>query len=328
RPIATLTQAIKELSSGDGDLTVRLNLARSDEFGILAKQVDNFIAKIHQLVQGTDSALKDASAAVMDVEVLADQAKVGAGEQKDKLHHTVDLVGGNRQGVAAVHESVDMAQQQALQIDEQTQNGRKLVESTTQSIAKLSQEVSNAGESVQKLASESGNITSLLKVIEEIADQTNLLALNAAIEAARAGDAGRGFAVVAEEVRALSKKTRDSTQDIQKTIGGIQGHVQQTHDVMLQSSELAGICVSQGESVHSAFNEIAESIGEIVTISRTITEEIAQQNKGMAQIDGHVTGVSKLADDNAQAAHSLQEQAKLMNLALQQVNQKVQQFKI
>ena len=62
------------------------------------------------------------------------------------------------------------------------------------------------------------DITSIIKVIDDIANQTNLLALNAAIEAARAGDHGRGFAVVADEVRKLAEKTASSTKQINEML--------------------------------------------------------------------------------------------------------------
>jgi len=83
-------------------------------------------------------------------------------------------------------------------------------------------------ELTEKIAKQAQNVQTILSEIGSIAKQTNLLALNAAIEAARAGEAGRGFAVVADEVRDLSARTTQFSQQINILMQGMQTSVKQT----------------------------------------------------------------------------------------------------
>jgi uncharacterized protein YukE len=82
------------------------------------------------------------------------------------------------------------------------------------------------------IAARTQDVQSILSEIGAIAKQTNLLALNAAIEAARAGEAGRGFAVVADEVRDLSGRTSQFSQQINKVIQNMQVTVKQTEEAI------------------------------------------------------------------------------------------------
>jgi methyl-accepting chemotaxis protein len=83
-------------------------------------------------------------------------------------------------------------------------------------------------ENMDMITQQIESVHGILGAIEGISKQTNLLALNAAIEAARAGEAGRGFSVVADEVRDLSGRTSQFSQQIRGAISKVQEMVKTT----------------------------------------------------------------------------------------------------
>ena len=76
-------------------------------------------------------------------------------------------------------------------------------------------------DSVNDLASATGELRDMASAVTRIAAQTNLLALNAAIEAARVGAAGRGFAVIAKEIRELSQVSATTGKQITDRIARV-----------------------------------------------------------------------------------------------------------
>ena len=64
-----------------------------------------------------------------------------------------------------------------------SQESRSKIETIIHELHKLNEQVTVNNESIGNLASQAGEITSIIELITDIADQTNLLALNAAIEA-------------------------------------------------------------------------------------------------------------------------------------------------
>ena len=148
----------------------------------------------------------------------------------------------------------------------------------------------------------SGQISRIIKVIEEIAFQTNLLALNAAVEAARAGAQGRGFAVVAEEVRNLaqrsSKAARETTDLIERTVGRVGNGTQIANHT---AKALDGIVLS--------VTRVSDLVDEIAAASREQALGIEQVSQGLGHIDSVTQNNAANAEESASASEELSSQA-------------------
>ncbi|WP_430537406.1 methyl-accepting chemotaxis protein [Blastococcus saxobsidens] len=107
---------------------------------------------------------------------------------------------------------------------------------------------------VAALATASGAVGDVIRIISSIADQTNLLALNATIEAARAGESGKGFAVVANEVKELARETAAATNKVSEQIAGIQASTDSVSTGIHATSEVIG----QLDAVQARIGEILE----------------------------------------------------------------------
>ncbi|WP_404940751.1 methyl-accepting chemotaxis protein [Pseudomonas sp. 5Ae-yellow] len=188
-------------------------------------------------VAGSSSQL---AAAAEETSAISVQTGSGVRQQTHEVAQVATAMHEMTTTVQDVARNAAGAAEASHQAEQEAQQGRKLATQTIDAIQTLAEEVERAADVIQSLEKESGNITSVLSVIQGTAEQTNLLALNAAIEAARAGEQGRGFAVVADEVRALASRTQQSTTEIQSMITRLQAGADQAVSVMQSSREKAG----------------------------------------------------------------------------------------
>ncbi len=133
-------------------------------------------------------------------------------------------------------------------------------------------------EDMERINDQIGEVQNILGEIEGISKQTNLLALNAAIEAARAGEAGRGFSVVADEVRDLSGRTSQFSQQIRKTITNVQASVQGAEKAINQmASQDMTFALRSKQHV----DEMMADVQQVNTVMGAAAQELAAITRGV-----------------------------------------------
>ncbi|TNI86763.1 methyl-accepting chemotaxis protein [Aeromonas allosaccharophila] len=325
-PLTKVSLALARIADGNGDLTQRIKIDANDEVGQLANSFNRFVGSQHQLI-GNIRQLANELNADAERSLVTNQAAVDELQRQQQevtmVATAVTEMASATMEIAGNAENTAAAAQQSAQSSEQ---GKMLVNKTRQSINGLAEEVGQATEVIGELSRHAQAITSILSTIQGIAEQTNLLALNAAIEAARAGEQGRGFAVVADEVRVLSRRTQDSTQQIQSTIETLQQTTARAVSLMQTSQGLADNSVQDADQAVRALEEITSAISLISDMAGQIATAAEEQTQVTGEITQNTTAIKDVSDEITAAAMRDLDQAQSLKGRATDLNQQVSTF--
>ncbi|HHK2787254.1 TPA: methyl-accepting chemotaxis protein [Pseudomonas aeruginosa] len=312
RPILGVAHMLRDIASGEGDLTQRLPHTGRDELGELAGWFNRFLDKLQPIIRDVKVSVRDARSTADQSAAISSQTSAGMQQQFREIDQVATASHEMTATAQDVARSAAQAADAARGADQATRDGLALIDRTTQSIDSLAANLTSAMGQVEQLASSSEEIGSVLEVIRAIAEQTNLLALNAAIEAARAGDAGRGFAVVADEVRNLARRTQDSVEQIRGVIEGLQQGTRDVVDAMHGSHRQAQGSVEQVDEAVAALQRIGEAVTAINDMNLQIASAAEEQssvaeeiNRNVAAIRDVTESLSSQAEESAQVSQSL-----------------------
>ncbi|CAJ1832657.1 methyl-accepting chemotaxis protein [Aeromonas jandaei] len=327
-PIRAVVARLKDIATGEGDLTQRIEIHRQDEIGELAKWFNSFLNKLQSTISQVITTVEGTRTSAEQAAHVAERTSSGMQTQ----YQEVDLVATAFEELSAtalqVSGNASSAVAAANETDAAAQEGKYVVADTQEAMRKLVAIINNALPVVERLSANSDNINDILTVIQGIAEQTNLLALNAAIEAARAGEQGRGFAVVADEVRNLAGRTQNAIVEIQKLISELQSGtgavVKAIHDGHGQADQTLG----KVDLSVRVLEQIIQSVSTIHQMNEQIARAAQEQSRVADEINRNVSNIRDVSHTiRAEAATSAENGRELSALADKQ-QQLVGQFKV
>ncbi len=325
-PVMTVTETLREISDGGGDLTKRIEVHGQDEIGQLAADFNSFTGTLASLVlevketseklgdlgQDLSSTISETSAAAVQIAANVNSVKnltisqsAGATESAATTERIVE-------GLTTLRSSID-AQASSLgdsssSIEQMVANIRAVTGNVERMGTEYGALVQAAGEGrsvldrmtteVRQIAERSERLQNANALIASIAAQTNLLAMNAAIEAAHAGDAGRGFAVVADEIRKLAENSSRQSKAIATDVREIRGAI----DAVVSSSSTAT----------NSFSGVIDKIDELNVLEEAIMAAMKEQSAGSTQILDALNLINEVTGQVTQGAAEMSEGSRMV----------------
>jgi methyl-accepting chemotaxis protein len=324
--IKKFTGSASDISQGD--LTQSIRFKGSDEMGELRDSFNAMMSNMRSTLKTVKDGADAVTRSVQGVEDMAQRSRETVRSQQEQTQQISKIISEVAEQVGNMASLASHAEDAALTGKNKSDDAVKVINGMAQQINKLSQEMTNSVEAVNRLAENSASISSILTTIKGIAEQTNLLALNAAIEAARAGEAGRGFAVVADEVRALASRSRDSADEIEKLISEIQGNIGHAVTTMENNRSIVGKTVEQSGKVTETLREIRVSMDDIKEKTTDISSTASVQREQTLALEGNLAQVRNSGQETADNADNTVKEVRKMQEIAQELSEKVGQFKV
>jgi methyl-accepting chemotaxis protein len=326
-PLDKMVSGLREISSGEGDLTRRLDIRSQDEIGDAAGAFNQMMEKFSALVRHVSESASQVSSAAHTLSASAGQVAASSTQQDAKsaaaalaVEQMLSSIGSIAQGMEHVHE-------QSRESLRRSGEGNESLSSLIGELGQVEDTVKEIADSVTQFVKSTEAITHMTRQVKDIADQTNLLALNAAIEAARAGEQGRGFAVVADEVRKLAEKSSASASEID----AVTHKLAQQADVVRQSIErgLEHIASSQNsmEAVAEVLATASTSVIEVDSGLDAIAAATDEQRRVSGEVAQNIESIAAMSRDNALAVEQTAASAQDMEVLAENLQSTVGRFK-
>lgn len=327
RPLHQTIHRLRNIVSGEGDLTQRLNSTGRDELAELANGVDDLMERLQQTINSVAKSTEELFSSASQLKIIATQTSQSVTAQSQDINSIASAIYEMSTAAHQVANHADSVAQAASTAQQDAEQGYNNLRATIDSTQSLASNIEQAAQGIHALAGASNEIGAVLSVIRSIAEQTNLLALNAAIEAARAGEQGRGFAVVADEVRSLASRTQASTEEVDKMVKRFQANSVQAFEKMRVAEDQVHANVNAARDSGHSIQQVLSAVSQLSGLNREISTSVHEQSNVAEDINSNITRINNNSDKNHQRVQETLQALELLTRITSEIQRQLASYK-
>lgn len=294
--IMKLLSDVADVASGDlraqAEVTPDMTGAIADAFNFMIDELRSIISQVQTTTRAVDSSAEQVQTATEDLVTRSEMQSAQLSEVSNSIEQMVASVQKIAESVAASVQVADNALENA-------RRGTSAVQTNVSAMNRLREHASQTAARIRKLGERSEEITSIVKLIDDVARRANILALNATIQVSAAGEKGRGFVVVAREVERLAERSSDATRAITALTQAIQGETSEAVAAIEDTLREVSIGERIAAEVAGAVTEIETVSNRLSELSHVVLEASKQQTEGSESIHRAIGEIARIADETA-----------------------------
>ncbi|MCL2557187.1 MAG: methyl-accepting chemotaxis protein, partial [Treponema sp.] len=305
RPVVKIAGTLKDISEGEGDLTLAIDVNSKDELGSLVHYFNMLLKRLRADFMLFNANAQKMSSVVYDLSTIGKEIGITANEQSASVAEIVSTMESSKELSEQVAAKSIEVSSLAIQTERLSKRGADLHDANESMMADIRGQNAKVVDEIGNLINVLAHINEAVQTIDTIADRTKIIAFNAALEASSAGEAGLRFAVVASEIRRFADNVVESVIEIKQRISDLQN--------------VSGSLISEADvgskAIDSGYNRMVEQkevFHSIVEVSQNVTgrsHQISNLSKQQEQASTQIftvlkeisTGVKHFASGTASA---------------------------
>lgn len=326
RPIQLLTQEIDHITKAL-DLGSIIKVRDGADIAYLAESINGLLSKIGKALRNVKETTVASHQAFGQLQQQATGVVHATKAQQSALSTISAAVQNITVRTIEVSEFAHQAGSLSSQGNQALTGALQSMHSSLGHIEQLETNMQDSRNSLTGLNQQIENILRVLDVISSISEQTNLLALNAAIEAARAGEHGRGFAVVADEVRSLSQRTGESTNEIQAMITNLRNASNQVNKQLEIVNENGKQSLVSHNTAVDGVNTLEKVLNDLFAIITSIAAGAEEQSQAIQDINRNIEDLNHNSQQNNAALHESEQAILQLDKKISQLESEIDVFR-